>query len=132
MEIFRKRIVAYIMDYFVISSIMWVLSQIVAFIVFSYSTFLVYNYLIFVLPVLTLIYFVILEKIKGETVGKNLMGLKVVNEYNGNISYKSSIIRNISKIYFLPILIDLVIGRFSKGDNERILGKASKTVVIEE
>lgn len=120
------------MDYFVISSIMWVLSQIVAFIVFSYSTFLVYNYLIFVLPVLTLIYFVILEKIKGETVGKNLMGLKVVNEYNGNISYKSSIIRNISKIYFLPILIDLLIGRFSKGDNERILGKASKTAVIEE
>lgn len=131
MNITRKRVIAYIIDYFVISAVMWILSQILfAISPENASNIYMYSFAI-VFPILTLIYFIYLEKNKGETVGKNLMGLKVVSQYNHSISYISAITRNISKIYFVPIIIDLLIGKFTKGDNERILGKISNSLVIE-
>lgn len=149
-KIFKKRMIAYIADYFVVSAIMWIIAQLLAIIIIPYSMFLIYNYFIILAPIIGFLYFVILEKNKGFTVGKHLMFLKVIsidnkkknikdsdyyqnyNYSNKSISYKQAIIRNISKIYWLPIIVDMIIGRIYGDSNERILGRLSKTEVINE
>lgn len=134
--LFKKRALAYIADYFVVTAIMWIIAELLAVVVFPYTAFFIYNYFIILIPIVGMIYFVVLEAKMGTTVGKHLLFLKVVSitnktEYT-NISYKQGIIRNISKIYWLPIIIDIIIGRLVGSSNERILGRLSKTEVVME
>lgn len=133
-SMFTKRALAYIIDYFVVTAIMWILAQILAFIVIPYSMFIIYNYFVLLLPIITILYFVLLEKMKETTIGKNIMFLKVVSIDGSRISYMQAIIRNLSKLYWIPIILDLLIGRIygNSNDNERILGKLSKTQVVNE
>lgn len=96
-----------------------------------YSVYTVYNYFPFVVPVLIFVYFVYLEKKKGATVGKALMYLQVVS-YNGyQITWAQSIVRNLTKLYWFPIIFDLAIGIVLKR-NDRIFSAFTKTVVIDE
>ena len=128
---FTKRTLAYLADYFVISASLWILAQILAIIVIPFSIFFVYNFFIFLLPVLIFFYFVYSEKKKGRTIGKDILDLKVVTEDGGNITYRKAIMRNLSKLFWIPIIFDVIIGRFVGESNERILGQWSKTKVIE-
>ncbi|MCL2687456.1 MAG: RDD family protein [Methanobrevibacter sp.] len=133
-SIFTKRVLAYIADYFVVSAIMWVIVQILYFIFPSIISF-AYEFIILA-PVVGFIYFVILEVNRGATVGKHLLFLEVVSTLNfnyfGKVTYKQAILRNLSKIYWVPIIIDLLIGRLIGSSNERILGRISRTEVINE
>lgn len=95
-----------------------------------YDTYAVYQYFPFVVPILTLIYFICLEKIKGATVGKALMYLEVRSRNGARINWAQSIVRNLSKIYWIPIIFDWAIGKILKTD--RILCYITKTVVIDE
>jgi len=97
--IMKKRIIAYIADFFVVSAILWILAWILGYIFIPYSMFIVYNYFIFLLPVVSMIYFIILEKTKGQTIGKQLVFIKVEGIDNSEINYKQAFLRNISKIY---------------------------------
>jgi len=134
--LFKKRALAYLADYFVVTAIMWIIAQLLYFVVLPYSAFFIYEYLIILAPIVGMIYFVVLEAKMGTTVGKHLLFLKVVSidnvTYYQDVSYKQAIIRNISKIYWLPIIIDLIIGRLIGSSNERILGRLSRTEVVRE
>lgn len=135
-SLFTKRVLAYIADYFVVSAIMWIIAQFLSFIIFPYLAFFLFDYLIILAPIVGFSYFVILEVNKGTTVGKHLLYLKVVSTMNfnyfSNITYKQAILRNLSKIYWIPIIIDMLIGRFVGSSNERFLGKVSRTEVVDE
>jgi len=135
-SVFKKRVLAYIADYFVVSAIMWIIAELLYFIVFPFSAFFVYEYMIILTPIIGLAYFILLEKNLGATVGKHLLFLKVISidnyNYNNKISYKQSIIRNLSKIYWIPIIFDILIGRFTGSSNERILGRLSHSEVVLE
>jgi uncharacterized RDD family membrane protein YckC len=135
-SLFKKRVLAYIADYFVVSAIMWIIAQLLAFIIMPYTAFFVYDYFIILLPFVQMIYFVLLETKKGTTVGKHLVYLKVVSTSKkivySNPSFQQTFIRNLSKIYWLPIIIDLIIGRFYGSSNERILGRISMTEIVSE
>jgi uncharacterized RDD family membrane protein YckC len=136
-NIFKKRILAYLADYFVVTAIMWILAQLLYFVVLPLSAFFIYEYSLIIAPIIGIVYFVLLEKRLGTTVGKHLLFLKVVSIDNHNhhekITYKQATIRNISKIYWLPIIIDLLMGKFVDSSNERILSRYAKTeVVLEE
>lgn len=77
-----------------------------------------------------MVYFVGCEKIHGATVGKALMYLQV-RSYNGaNINLAQAIVRNISKVFWVPIIFDWAIGRILGQD--RILCYITKTVVVDE
>lgn len=135
-SLFKKRALAYIADYFVVTAIMWIIAELLVIVVFPFSAFFIYDYLIILAPIIGIIYFVVLETKMGTTVGKHLLFLKVVsttkkNHYS-NISYKQGIIRNLSKIYWVPIIIDIIIGHLVGSSNERILGRVSNTEVIME
>ena len=131
-SMFKKRALAYLIDYLVISAFLWILAQILAIFVIPFSFFIIYNYFMFLLPVLIIFYFVLLEKNKGRTIGKDILDLRVVSEDGKSISYKEAIIRNLSKLYWIPIIIDLIIGKYVGESNERIFGRWSKTMVIEQ
>ena len=131
-SIFVKRIIAYIADFFVVSAFLWIVAQILAFIIIPYSTFMIYNYFIYLVPLIAIIYFALLEKMKGTSVGKHLMYLKVESDDKSPISFSQAIVRNISKLYWLPIIIDVIIGKLMDGSKYRILDKLSKTSVVNE
>jgi len=130
-SVFRKRILAYLADYFVVTAILWILSQILAIIVIPFSFFIIYNWFMFLLPIVIIFYFVLLETKKGTTIGKDILSLNVVSEDGTNISYKQAIIRNLSKLYWIPIIFDFIIGKYVGESDERILGQLSKTMVVE-
>ena len=130
-SMFTRRIVAYILDFFVVSAFMWIVSDLLSIFFNPYNMYTVYSYFPYVVPVLIMVYCSVLEKIKGATVGKALMFLRVVSRNGNPISWSQAIFRNLSKIFWVPIIFDWAIGRLLKY-NDRVLGIFTKTVVANE
>jgi len=125
---FSRRIIAYLLDFFVVSSVMWIISYLLS-LMFSPSDIIyIYVYFPYIAPVLGFIYFVFLEKSKGATIGKALMYLEVRSKNGANINWAQAIVRNLTKIYWIPIIFDWLIGRFMNTD--RLFGHLTKTVVV--
>ncbi|WP_409200775.1 RDD family protein [Methanobrevibacter sp. DSM 116169] len=130
-SIFVKRTIAYILDFFVVSAFMWILSFILSIIANPYNMNEIYHYFAYVIPILIMVYFVLCEKYRGATVGKSLMYLQVMSRNGRRITFLQAIIRSISKIYWIPIIFDWAIGKIVKSD-DRILNRLSNTIVIDE
>ncbi len=129
-SIFSRRIVAYIVDFFVVSAFMWIVSYLLFLIVTPYNSYLVYRYIPYAVPVIILLYFILCEKFNGATVGKSLMYLQVKSKNGADISWPQAIVRNLTKIYWIPIIFDWAIGKLLKTD--RILNNITRTIVIDE
>ena len=130
-SVFSRRVVAYVMDFFVVSAFMWIISYLCYFLMNPYETYSVYQFFPIILPIIILLYFILLEKTKGATVGKALMYLEVRSRNGARINWAQAIVRNLSKVYWVPIIFDWAIGKLLKSNN-RILGDITKTVVIDE
>ena len=129
-SIFSRRVVAYIIDFFVVSAFMWIVSYLLFFLVNPYNSYMVYQYFPYVTPILILVYFILCEKFNGATVGKSLMYLQVRSKNGALISWPQAIVRNLTKIYWIPIIFDWAIGKILKTD--RILNNITKTIVVDE
>ena len=129
-SVFSRRVVAYVIDFFVVSAFMWIVSYLLFFIVNPQNSYMVYQYFPYVTPVLTLVYFILCEKFAGATVGKSLMYLQVKSKNGYDITWPQAIVRNLTKIYWIPIIFDWAIGKLLKTD--RILNNITKTGVIDE
>ena len=127
-SVFTRRIVSYIMDFFVVSAFMWVISYLLSLIVGYNDFYFVYQAMLVIVPIIIFVYFVLCEKFFG--VGKSLMYLQVVSNNGRDISWPQAIVRNLTKIYWFPILFDWLIGKILKKD--RILNEITRTVVIDE
>ena len=138
MDLFGKRVVAYILDFFVVSAFMWIISYFAYFFINYFNIFQIYHYFVFILPFLILLYFTILEKNIGATVGKRLMFIEVKSAVprrgrlgrDYSITYSQALIRSLSKIYWFPIIIDVILGRIA--GKTRLLDGITRTTVIEE
>ena len=138
MDLFGKRVVAYILDFFVVSAFMWIISYFAYFFINYFNIFQIYHYFVFILPILILLYFTILEKNIGATVGKRLMFIEVKSAVprrgrlgrDYSITYSQALIRSLSKIYWFPIIIDVILGRIT--GKTRLLDGITRTTVIEE
>lgn len=130
-NIFSRRVIAYIADFFVVSAIMWIVSYLMYLIINPYETYKVYSYFIYVVPFLVFFYFVILEKFKGSTVGKALMYIQVRSKNGAKISWAQAIVRNLTKLFWIPILFDLVLG-FIFTREDRLFNSITKTIVVDE
>ena len=129
-SVFSKRVVAYILDFFVVSAIMWIISYLLFLVMGKANVYQVYQVLPYVVPVLILVYFILCEKLLGATVGKSLMYLQVRSKNGAKISWIQAIVRNLTKIYWVPIIFDWLIGKILKTD--RLLNNITKTIVVEE
>ena len=118
------RLVAYIID----SIIILIPTAIIYFIIFVAivlspgSFFLIYGgYLLLplILGILEVLYFVILDVSWGATIGKRLLGLQVQMVKGGKVPFDKAFIRNISKIFWLFLILDWLIGIVTPGADRR-------------
>ena len=87
-----------------------------------YSLWLGYGYSLvfpFDVGILEVLYFAILEVAWGGTIGKRLLGLQVYMINGGKVTLDKAFIRNISKIYWIFLLLDWVIALIASGDDRR-------------
>jgi uncharacterized RDD family membrane protein YckC len=73
----------------------------------------------FLLGILELLYFVFMEVTYGATLGKRVLGLQVQTVNGSKVTLDKAFIRNISKIYWLFLLIDWIIGVATPGHDQR-------------
>lgn len=92
------------------------------------AVYSVYKYLIYIVPIFIYLYFVLCEMKFGATVGKAVMYLVVKSKNGADISLPQALVRNLSKIYWVPIIFDWLIGKFLKGD--RFLNNITRTIVV--
>ncbi|WP_458455119.1 RDD family protein [Methanobrevibacter sp.] len=128
--VFTRRIIAYILDFFVVSAFMWIVSYLLFLVFGSNNVHDVYQYVPYAVPVLILVYFILSEKFAGASVGKALMYLKVKSKNGRDISWPQAIVRNLTKIYWVPIIFDWLIGKILKTD--RLLNNITRTVVVDD
>ena len=78
-------------------------------------------YLLFplIFGLIEVIYFVILDVAWSGTIGKRLLGLQVQTTKGSKVSIGQAIIRNISKIFWLFILLDWLIALVTAGQDRR-------------
>ena len=129
-SIFTRRVIAYVMDFFVVSAFMWIIAYLISLVIGSNYYYVVYQCFIYLVPILIMVYFVLCEKSVGATVGKSIMYLQVRSRNGSYISWPQAIIRNLTKVYWIPILFDWAIGKVLNTD--RILNHITKTVVVDE
>ncbi len=87
-----------------------------------------------VVGLIGLAYWVVLEALKGATLGKMAMGLRVVKLVDGGaISWKESIIRNLLRIIdgFFFYLVGAIIVWITK-DKQRLGDLAAGTIVVKK
>lgn len=116
------RFIALIIDGVILSIIASILWSFVFVSLLVTGAFLGYGYaLIFplIVGVLMVLYFAFFEVTWGATLGKRFLGLKVQTTNGGQVAFDKSIIRNISKIYWIFLLVDWLLGVFTPGDDRR-------------
>lgn len=117
------RIIALIIDSIILGIVAWIL---VSFVFISllftggalYSLWYGYGYTLvfpFILGILEVLYFAILEVAWGGTIGKRLMGLTVQMTNGNKVTLDKAFIRNISKIYWLLLLLDWIVALVTPG-----------------
>ena len=66
--------------------------------------------------IILFLYFFLAEGLYARTIGKEIMGLRIARIDGKPMDYRSSLIRNISKIYWLLLLIDVLVGLGTHGE----------------
>jgi len=81
--------------------------------------------------VLSFLYFMILDTYWGATIGKKILGLQVQTINGGKVPFDKSFVRNISKIFWLFLILDWLVGILTPGDKrQKFSDRFSGTTVI--
>ncbi|MGB7968580.1 MAG: RDD family protein [Methanobacterium sp.] len=126
-----RRFAALLVDIIILTLFMYVVSAIVFLIFAQLGIFSALNYWIIIAAIIIIVYFTFMEGTSSSTLGKKLFKLKV-KAVNGDVGYKKAFIRSLSKIYYFPLILDVILGFIFGDSNDRILDKISGTYVIPE
>ena len=127
--LWKKRFLALIVDFLIITLLLWVLVAVIYPVIAVLNLFSLFIIWIPIAAVLIAAYFTYFEGKYGTTPGKNLMKLKVrIN--GGEMTYRTALIRNLSKILWLPLIVDVIVGFAMGKPRERYLDRLVKTEVI--
>ncbi len=83
--------------------------------------------IVFIIALLSLAYWVILEYKMHQTLGKMLMKIYVLPQ---NLTLAQALLRNVTKIFQLALIIDVLYMLFKRG-HQRLFEKFSNTQVVE-
>jgi uncharacterized RDD family membrane protein YckC len=135
-----KRVIAYIIDIVVVSVAVYFLVLVIALpalpSIFSGQAFpfawLWGFWLGGIVPLVILAYFVLAEALFERTIGKELIGLRVARLDGKRLDLWSSFVRNISKIAFVLLIVDVAVGLGTHGDgrqkySDRYIGTVVET-----
>ena len=85
----------------------------------------------FTMGLIHVLYFAMAESIYGCTIGKGIVGLRVVAVDGGRPSLESAFIRNISKIYWIFLILDVIGGFFTARDpHQKYSDRITHTTVV--
>jgi uncharacterized RDD family membrane protein YckC len=116
------RLVAFIIDSIIVGIIASIIYFFVALSILSgglwflWGPFLVLGLL---LGLLELLYFMFMDASYGGTLGKRLLGFQVQMVDGGKVTFEKTFIRNISKIFWLFLILDWILGAAFPGRDQR-------------
>jgi uncharacterized RDD family membrane protein YckC len=133
-----RRLVAFIIDSIIVSACTLIIAVIIAIpsVLIAATTGLPrYIFDPFSFPlfagILSVLYFTFLETSYGWTFGKRIMNLKTTKLDGQKPPLDLALIRNISKIYWILVLIDTVIGLATKGGtHQKVTDRIAGTTVV--
>jgi len=130
------RLIALIIDSIILGIVAWILlSFALVSLLFSgalYSFWLGYGYSLvfpFAVGILEVLYFVIFEVYGGATIGKRILGLQVQMTNGDKIPFDKAFVRNISKIYWIFILLDWLVAIVTTGADRHHPPSLSHTIL---
>jgi uncharacterized RDD family membrane protein YckC len=116
------RLVAFIIDSIIIGIVASIIYFFVILLVVSGGLWLVWGPVLvlgFLLGVLELLYFMFMDVTYGGTLGKRILGLHVQMVDGSKVTFEKAFIRNISKIFWLFLLLDWILGVATPGQDQR-------------
>jgi uncharacterized RDD family membrane protein YckC len=124
-----KRFAALFVDFIMITLFLWVIIALLYPVIAMANLFALLNVWVPIAAVIIIVYFTYFEGKYSTTPGKNLMRLKI-KALNGEMNYKKAFIRSLSKILWLPLILDVIIGLFMSSPKKRLLDRLAKTEVV--
>jgi uncharacterized RDD family membrane protein YckC len=116
------RLVAFIIDSIIIGIIAAIIYFVVILAVITSGVFFLWGPILLlglILGILELLYFMFMDSSYGATLGKRILGLQVQTVNGGKVSFDKAFIRNVSKIFWLFLLIDWILGVATPGPDSR-------------
>ncbi len=115
------RLIAIIIDSIIIGIVAYILYIFAVVAVLTGGVLALGAYLLLplILGILEILYFVVFEVTRGATIGKQVMGLQVQMVNGSKVTADKSFIRNISKIYWLLLVLDWILGLVTQGSDRR-------------
>jgi uncharacterized RDD family membrane protein YckC len=124
-----RRFAALMVDIIILTLFMYIVSSIIFLLFAKLGSFSVLNYWILIGAIIIIVYFTYMDGKTSSTLGKRLLKLRVM-AVQGDMNYKKAFIRSLSKILYLPLIVDVLLGFLFGDSNDRILDKASGTYVV--
>jgi uncharacterized RDD family membrane protein YckC len=85
----------------------------------------------FFIGVLSVLYFTLLDYWYGWTFGKRIMNLETMKTDGQKPPLDTAFIRNVSKIYWILVLLDVIIGLATPGDpHQKVTDRVAGTTVV--
>ncbi len=133
-----RRLVASFIDSIILSIVIAVIGALLSIpilIAGGFSNLGLFNLAAFPLVVglFSIFYFPASEVYRGATLGKLIMGLKVTTLTGEKPDWRQAFIRNISKIYLVMLLLDVVVGLAIQMDyRQKFSDKYAGTIVVDK
>lgn len=128
------RLVALVVDYIIVGIVWGIIAVAVALpSIFAGGAFFgaIIGVFAFLFGIIFILYNVVTESIWGGSLGKRIFHLKVQSKTGSNPTFGESFVRNISKIYWLLLLLDVIVGlATSKGYQEKYTDRLMGTKVV--
>lgn len=119
------RLLAFCLDYI----LLFVVTGLVKDLVYPAWHFSSIDYVL-VAGLMLFLYFIVAESFFGYTLGKRLFDLKVMTVNGDKPSFKNVVIRNISKIFFIFLILDAICSYFTANSlHQRYVDKIAHTTV---
>ena len=128
-----SRVIAYIVDGILVAIPSFIIGFILAFfIAFGFGFYgFIFGGFTFLFGLLFILYFAFTESMWGASFGKRFLKLKVVNKNGATPTFMEAFIRNVSKIFFLLLILDVIVGlATSKGYQEKYTDRMAGTKVV--
>ena len=127
-----KRVIAYIIDSLIVGIAAAILLGITLFPTLIVNPISFINILGFTfgMGLLYILYFPVAEVTYGASIGKSLLGLKVVTKSGKRLNFEKAFIRNVTKIHQILLLFDVIGGLITSTDlNQKYTDKIAGTAV---
>ncbi len=128
-----QRIIAIVIDSIIVGIATTILLVAVFFPLFLANPIGFFNWMSFpfAMGLIYVLYFTIAESSYGYTIGKTIVGLKVMAVDGGRPSLESAFIRNISKIYWIFLILDVIGGFFTATDpHQKYSDRIAHTTIV--